>query len=143
MASLSTCLWLGWQILLNLVKSACPINNGIASITLVANRKVPYIPTTHKTLCRKPTPGSVLNLAARRHYTLHCQRQTQLHVLHFNKTNKTTIQNYTLQIASGQGSHWLIESQSISLSIYSPPLSSMCNLYVFYQIHTTSINKII
>ena len=56
--------------------------------------------------------------------------------------NKIAISNNKFQMASGQGSHWLIESPTIFSSMYSPPLSDICQFY-FLNIHNTSINTII
>ena len=53
--------------------------------------------------------------------------------------SKIAIPNRMSQMASGQGSHWLIGSP-IMLSYYSPPLSVN---YIFKHIHTTTINTII
>ena len=43
--------------------------------------------------------------------------------------NKIAISNNKFQMASGQGSHWLIESPTIFSSICSPPLSNICQFY--------------
>ena len=43
--------------------------------------------------------------------------------------NKIAIPNYKFQMASGQGSHWLIESPTIFSSMCSPPLSNICHFY--------------
>ena len=56
--------------------------------------------------------------------------------------NKIAISNNKFQMASGQGSHWLIESPTIFSSMCSLPLSDICQFY-FKHIHTTSINTII
>ena len=37
--------------------------------------------------------------------------------------------NNKFQMTSGQGSHWLIESPTILLSICSPPFSDICQFY--------------
>ena len=44
--------------------------------------------------------------------------------------NKIAIPNNTFQMASGQGSHWLIESPTIFSSMCSPPLSDICQFYL-------------
>ena len=43
--------------------------------------------------------------------------------------NKIAISNNKFQMASGQGSHWLIESPTIFSSMCSPPLSDICQFY--------------
>ena len=43
--------------------------------------------------------------------------------------NKIAIPNNKFQMASGQGSLWLIESPTIFSSMCSPPLSNICQLY--------------
>ena len=43
--------------------------------------------------------------------------------------NKVAIPNNKFLMASGQGSHWLIESPTIFSSICSPPLSNICQFY--------------
>ena len=43
--------------------------------------------------------------------------------------NKIAIPNNKFQMASGQGSHWLIESPTIFSSMCSPPLSNICQFY--------------
>ena len=45
--------------------------------------------------------------------------------------NKIAIPNNKFQMASGQGSHWLIESPTIFSSMCSPPLSNICQFYFF------------
>ena len=54
-----------------------------------------------------------------------------LDLTRFNKTrfNKIAISNNKFQMASGQGSHWLIESPTIFSSMCSPPLSDICQFY--------------
>ena len=61
----------------------------------------------------------------------------------FNKRfNKIAIPNNKFQMASGQGSHWLIESpQLYHLSVACPYQISVDS--IFKHIHTTSINTII
>ena len=50
--------------------------------------------------------------------------------LHFlARFNKIAIPNNKFQMASGQGSHWLIESPTIFSSMCSPPLSNICQFY--------------
>ena len=50
--------------------------------------------------------------------------------IRFNKRfNKIAISNNKFQMASGQGSHWLIESPTIFSSMCSPPLSDICQFY--------------
>ena len=57
-------------------------------------------------------------------------RRLHLQVIIFNKI---VIPNNKFQMASGQGSHWLIERPTILSSMYSPPLSDVCqfNLNIF------------
>ena len=43
--------------------------------------------------------------------------------------NKIAISNNKFQMASGQGSHWLIESPTIFSFMCSPPLSNICQFY--------------
>ena len=43
--------------------------------------------------------------------------------------NKIAIPNNKFQMASGQGSHWLIESPTLFSSTCSPPLSNICQFY--------------
>ena len=43
--------------------------------------------------------------------------------------NKIAISNNKFQMASGQGSQWLIESPTIFSSMCSPPLSDICQFY--------------
>ena len=43
--------------------------------------------------------------------------------------NKIAIPNNKFQMASGQGSHWLIDSPTIFSSMCSPPLSNICQFY--------------
>ena len=43
--------------------------------------------------------------------------------------NKIAITNNKFQMASGQGSYWLNESPTNLSSMYSPPLSDICQLY--------------
>ena len=45
------------------------------------------------------------------------------------RLNKIAIPNNKFQMASGQGSHWLIESPIIFSSMCSPPLSNICQFY--------------
>ena len=45
------------------------------------------------------------------------------------RVNKIAIQNNKFQMASGQGSHWLIESPTILSSMCSPLLSYICQFY--------------
>ena len=47
-----------------------------------------------------------------------------------DRFNKIAIPNSKFQMASGQGSHWLIESPIIFSSLCSPPLSNICQFYV-------------
>ena len=49
--------------------------------------------------------------------------------------NKIAISNNKFQMASGQGSHWLIESPIMLSSMYSPLLSDIC-LFYFLNIFT-------
>ena len=44
--------------------------------------------------------------------------------------NKIAIPNNKFQMASGQGSHLLIESPTIFSSMCSPPLSDICQLWL-------------
>ena len=46
-----------------------------------------------------------------------------------NRFNKIAIPNNKFQMASGQGSHWLIESPTVFSSMCSPPLSNICQFY--------------
>ena len=46
-----------------------------------------------------------------------------------SRFNKIAISNNKFQMASGQGSHWLIESPTIFSSMCSPPLSDICQFY--------------
>ena len=48
--------------------------------------------------------------------------------LDLTRFNKIAISN-KFQMASGQGSHWLIESPTIFTSMCSPPLSDICQFY--------------
>ena len=48
---------------------------------------------------------------------------------HLTRFNKIAISNNKFQMASGQGSHWLIESPTIFSSMCSPPLSDICQFY--------------
>jgi len=48
---------------------------------------------------------------------------------YMDKFNKIAIPNNKFQMASGQGSHWLIESPTIFSSMCSPPLSNICQFY--------------
>ena len=59
--------------------------------------------------------GSISNIFGSKHY--------------LTRFNKIVIQNNKFQMASGQGSHWLIESPTISSSMCSPPLSYICQFY--------------
>ena len=43
--------------------------------------------------------------------------------------NKIAISNNKFHMASGQGSHWLIESPTIFSSMCSLPLSDICQFY--------------
>ena len=43
--------------------------------------------------------------------------------------NKIAIPNNKFQMASGQGSHWVIDSPIIFTSMCSPPLSDICQFY--------------
>ena len=43
--------------------------------------------------------------------------------------NKIAISNNKFQMASGQGSQWLIESSKMFSSMCSPPLSDICQFY--------------
>ena len=56
--------------------------------------------------------------------------------------NKIAIPNNKFQMASGQGSHWLIESPKLLSSMCSRPYQISVNS-IFKHIHTTSINTII
>ena len=56
--------------------------------------------------------------------------------------NKIAIPNNKFQMASGQGSHWLIESPKMFSSMRSRPYQISVNS-IFKHIHTTSINTII
>ena len=47
----------------------------------------------------------------------------------FERFNKIAISNNKFQMASGQGSQWLIESPTIFSSMCSPPLSDICQFY--------------
>ena len=49
--------------------------------------------------------------------------------LDLTRFNKIAISNNKFQMASGQGSHWLIESPTIFSSMCSPPLSDICQFY--------------
>ena len=49
-----------------------------------------------------------------------------------SRFNKIAIPNNKFQMASGQGSHWLIESPTIFSSMCSPPLSNICQFYCEY-----------
>ena len=56
--------------------------------------------------------------------------------------NKVAIPNNKFLMASGQGSHWLIESPTTSHLCVARPYQISVN-YIFKHIHTTSINTII
>ena len=43
--------------------------------------------------------------------------------------NKIAHSNNKFQMASGQGSHWLIESSTVLSSVCSPPLLDICRFY--------------
>ena len=46
--------------------------------------------------------------------------------------NKISMQGNELQLANGQGSHWLIESPNNNCSSnFTPPLSDICRFYYF------------
>ena len=49
--------------------------------------------------------------------------------------NKIAIPNNKFQMASGQGSHWFIESPTMFLSMCSPPLSYICQFNFFKYSH--------
>ena len=49
--------------------------------------------------------------------------------LDLTRFNKIAISNNKFQMASGQGSHWLIESPTIFSSMCSPHLSDICQFY--------------
>ena len=49
--------------------------------------------------------------------------------MYLTRVNKIAISNNKFQMASGQGSHWLIESPTIFSSMCSPPLSDICQFY--------------
>ena len=61
----------------------------------------------------------------------HLQNRTVLQCLtrFLTRFNKIAISNNKFQMASGQGSHWLIESPTIFSSMCSPPLSDICQFY--------------
>ena len=46
-----------------------------------------------------------------------------------SRFNKIAIPNNKFLMASGQGSHWLIESPTIFSSMCSPPLSNICQFF--------------
>ena len=50
-------------------------------------------------------------------------------VLKMGVFNKIAIPNNKFQMASGQGSHWLIQSPTIFSSMCSQPLSNICQFY--------------
>ena len=54
---------------------------------------------------------------------------------HLTRFNKIAIPNNKFQMASGQGSHWLIENPTIFSSMCSSPLSDICQFY-FLNIFT-------
>ena len=51
------------------------------------------------------------------------------HIIGITTFNKIAISNNKFQMASGQGSQWLIESPTIFSSMCSPPLSDICQFY--------------
>ena len=51
------------------------------------------------------------------------------YLLNLTRFNKIAITNNKFQMASGQRSHWLIESPTISSSTCNPPLSNICKFY--------------
>ena len=53
----------------------------------------------------------------------------QFDVIGLTRFNKVAIPNNKFLMASGQGSHWLIESPTIFSSMCSPPLSHICQFY--------------
>ena len=52
-----------------------------------------------------------------------------LMLVDLTRFNKIAISNNKFQMASGQGSQWLIESPTIFSSMCSPPLSDICQFY--------------
>ena len=56
-------------------------------------------------------------------------REEGQRVIDLTRFNKIAISNNKFQMASGQGSHWLIESPTIFSSMCSPPLSDICQFY--------------
>ena len=69
-------------------------------------------------------------------------KDTSCEQLKQDRFNKIVIPNNKFQMASGQGSHWLIESPTIFSSMCSPPYQISVNS-IFKHIHTTSINTVI
>ena len=61
--------------------------------------------------------------------TIHCEIDDLSCVGIFERFNKIAIPNNKFQMASGQGSHWLIESPTIFSPMCSPPLSYICQFY--------------
>ena len=59
----------------------------------------------------------------------HLPPRLGISVLPLTRFNKIAISNNKFQMASGQGSHWLIESPTIFSSMCSPPLSDICQFY--------------
>ena len=50
-------------------------------------------------------------------------------------TTKIATSNNKFQMASGQGSHWLIESPTIFSSMCIPPFSDICQFYFYTYSH--------
>ena len=53
-------------------------------------------------------------------------KSCKIHWRNLTRFDKIAIQNYKFQMASGQGSHWLIDSPTIVLFMYKLPLSDIC-----------------
>ena len=75
------------------------------------------------------------------HTYVYIQRFTHASTL-LTRFNKIAIPNNKFQMASGQGSHWFIESPTIFSSMRSHPYQISVNSIVKH-IHTTSFNTII
>ena len=100
------------------------------SLSAIFQHSILYTRAALHSLPHNPKRCTWFSVYVHMYWMLHfgtCTCNDLLYIL--TRFNKISISNNKFQMASGQGSHWLIESPTIFSSMCSPPLSDICQFY--------------